>query len=301
MIGRLRKKLREPLPHAVQYEVLRLAPVTHQGWAQRASASSLAPARTLGRGHTVERKSISRTIRFEVFKRDSFTCQYCGSKAPDVVLTLDHIEPHSKGGQDDLLNLLTACDSCNGGKSDKRLSDDSAITKQRAQLEALQDRREQLDMILQWRKGLQEIQADIVAIIRDAINGRLPQGASVTVRGEESILKWLKKFGMDELLQAVDRAMDTKKTPEECFGLIPRIAYVARQELTKPYLRELYYTRGILRQRGIDAPQAWLSMQVMEKAFLSGWGIPSIQNLARDSKSWYWFNRNVSEKPEVIR
>ena len=46
----------------------------------------------------MERKSISKKIRFEVYKRDKFTCQYCGRKATDVILNVDHIEPISKGG-----------------------------------------------------------------------------------------------------------------------------------------------------------------------------------------------------------
>lgn len=45
-----------------------------------------------------KRKAISQTLRFEVFKRDLFTCQYCGKRAPDVVLEVDHIKPVSKGG-----------------------------------------------------------------------------------------------------------------------------------------------------------------------------------------------------------
>ena len=40
-----------------------------------------------------KRKSLSKKIRFEVFKRDKFTCQYCGKTAPNVVLEVDHIEP----------------------------------------------------------------------------------------------------------------------------------------------------------------------------------------------------------------
>ena len=31
-----------------------------------------------------ERKQVSKKIRFEFFKRDNFTCQYCGRKAPQV-------------------------------------------------------------------------------------------------------------------------------------------------------------------------------------------------------------------------
>mgnify|MGYP003405974009 CR=1 FL=1 len=51
-----------------------------------------------------KRKTISKKIRFEVFKRDNFTCQYCGRMAPDVVLEVDHINPVSKGGDNDISN-----------------------------------------------------------------------------------------------------------------------------------------------------------------------------------------------------
>src|SRR5947207_16012278 len=113
------------------------------------------------------RKPISKATRFEVFKRDSFTCQYCGRKAPDVLLDVDHIEPLSKGGTDDLLNLIASCKDCNSGKSDKRLSETVILDKQRAQLEELQERREQIDMMFQWQQGLLEIQEDVVGRLQD--------------------------------------------------------------------------------------------------------------------------------------
>jgi len=61
--------------------------------------------------------SISKKTRFEVFKRDGFQCQYCGKTPPEVTLELDHINPKSKEGKDDINNLLTACFDCNRGKS----------------------------------------------------------------------------------------------------------------------------------------------------------------------------------------
>ena len=67
--------------------------------------------------------AVGKTLRFEVFKRDGFTCQYCGSRPPDVVLELDHIDPRAAGGGDEVINLITACFDCNRGKSDKRLGD----------------------------------------------------------------------------------------------------------------------------------------------------------------------------------
>ncbi len=62
------------------------------------------------------RKPISKKIRFEIFKRDDFTCQYCGRKPPAVVLEVDHIVPVSGGGKNLEHNLITACFDCNRGK-----------------------------------------------------------------------------------------------------------------------------------------------------------------------------------------
>ena len=57
-------------------------------------------------------------IRWAVLNRDNFTCQYCGRKAPDVELEVDHIYPKSKGGEYVMNNLFTACKECNLGKRD---------------------------------------------------------------------------------------------------------------------------------------------------------------------------------------
>lgn len=64
-----------------------------------------------------DRKPLSKRLRFAVFKRDLFTCQYCGATPPNVVLEIDHIEPVAAGGDDDETNLVTACFDCNRGKA----------------------------------------------------------------------------------------------------------------------------------------------------------------------------------------
>ncbi len=70
----------------------------------------------------VERGVIGVGLRFEVFKRDDFRCQYCGISAKDgAILHADHIMPQSRGGPTTLQNLVTACIDCNLGKSDRLL------------------------------------------------------------------------------------------------------------------------------------------------------------------------------------
>lgn len=53
----------------------------------------------------------------EVFKRDNYTCQYCGQVGGK--LEADHIIPFSKGGSDEMSNLITSCRKCNRQKKDK--------------------------------------------------------------------------------------------------------------------------------------------------------------------------------------
>lgn len=66
-----------------------------------------------------KREQIPQGVRFDVFRRDNFTCVYCGRGSPEVTLHCDHVVAHSKGGSDDQSNLVTACSDCNYGKGAK--------------------------------------------------------------------------------------------------------------------------------------------------------------------------------------
>jgi hypothetical protein len=59
--------------------------------------------------------------RYDVLARDGFACRYCGRKAPEVTLHVDHVVPRAKGGSDDPSNLVAACSACNQGKGVKSL------------------------------------------------------------------------------------------------------------------------------------------------------------------------------------
>lgn len=83
------------------------------------------------------RVSISVRMRFEVFKRDRFTCSYCGRTPPEVLLEADHIIPKAAGGSDDLANLTTACATCNRGKAARLLEEGTAPVVGRATVEEL--------------------------------------------------------------------------------------------------------------------------------------------------------------------
>lgn len=60
-------------------------------------------------------------IRSKIFKRDDYTCQYCGERGKK--LECDHVHPVSKGGNHDESNLVTACFRCNRSKRSKTLQE----------------------------------------------------------------------------------------------------------------------------------------------------------------------------------
>lgn len=61
-----------------------------------------------------------------IYKRDDHECQYCGSKKD---LTIDHVIPRSKGGQDTWENLVACCTKCNLKKGNRLLSETNMILK----------------------------------------------------------------------------------------------------------------------------------------------------------------------------
>lgn len=66
--------------------------------------------------------TISLQKRFEILTRDRFTCRFCGRRAPETELEVDHVHPRSRGGTDDQANLVTACRDCNRGKGDRLIT-----------------------------------------------------------------------------------------------------------------------------------------------------------------------------------
>ncbi len=57
--------------------------------------------------------------RRNVFKRDRFTCQYCGTQPGSDELTIDHVVPRAQGGVSSWTNCVLACVACNKHKADR--------------------------------------------------------------------------------------------------------------------------------------------------------------------------------------
>ena len=57
--------------------------------------------------------------RRNIYKRDRYTCQYCGVQPGSEELTIDHVTPRSQGGQSRWDNCVLACLACNHRKADR--------------------------------------------------------------------------------------------------------------------------------------------------------------------------------------
>ncbi len=247
------------------------------------------------------RKAISKKTRFEVFKRDKFTCQYCGAKAPEVVLECDHINPVANGGDSGIMNLATACSGCNNGKGARKLDDRSVVERQRAQVEELQTRREQLEMMLQWRDTEQAQAIDEVDAISDRMGDR--GGFVPNESGRQTIRRWLKRYSLTEILVAMDEAFDSYMTfdgdePNReswnlAFKKLPAIASLRRQAVERPHIIKLAYIQAILRRRLHDprgnyfpALEEWIEDKIPTEV---------LEGFAKSCRNWTDFCERANE------
>ena len=185
-----------------------------------------------------KRKSIPKSVRFEVFKRDSFKCQYCGASAPDVILEVDHIVPVAEGGENDMMNLITSCRDCNRGKGKKKLTDRQTIEKQKTELDDLNERRQQMEMMLQWKCDLLNFEMEMVNAI-DALICSMTDWAMAD-SAKQKIKRLISQFSFDEVYDATSISFEkyyngTEKSWDVAFNKIGGICYNRKVGRTAEY------------------------------------------------------------------
>ncbi len=158
---------------------------------------------------TAPRRSISPKVRFEVFKRDDFTCRYCGRKTPQVVLEIDHVLPVAEGGDDALENLVTSCWECNRGKGKTLLDALAPGVDVHEQTILLLERELQLREYSTVRRAQRDREdADI-----DELYAYWDQlaGGSARQSPPKAILRhYLRLFAADDIKDAMEIAMEKK-------------------------------------------------------------------------------------------
>lgn len=202
--------------------------------------------------------TLSVRSRFEVFKRDSFTCGYCGRTPDDegVKLEVDHIVPRASGGTDEITNLVTSCWDCNHGKAAKSL-DDKAPSLTQAMANT-RERALQLDEYRKWQGALDEVSAEIVHRIWDEWVAAF--GGDKTRNDEDKTTTWSVRYIGVPSRQALMRHIDEGSEVE---SILQAIEKTRRRWLVidghLPDLAEADVQRyffGTLKRMREDAPAA---------------------------------------------
>lgn len=172
--------------------------------------------------------SVSKKLRFEVFKRDGFACQYCGSTPPNAVLECDHIEPKSKGGADEIDNLVCACFECNNDKSDSLLNNIPASIEEKRAL--LAEKEKQLQAFNQLKATIRERKRHVVYVVEEVFTDSYPTFEFKTKFRISIENNFVDSLDEEQLLFAIGKACDVCQNPEKackyfcgiCWNLIRR-------------------------------------------------------------------------------
>ena len=193
------------------------------------------------------RKAISPKVRFEIFKRDNFTCQYCGRKTPDVKLELEHIIPVIKGGTNDITNLLTACEECNIGKSDNSLNDNTLIENQ---YKEIINQNENIRKVRKMHKLklFCEMNNETECKIFEEDLLRI-HGIKLDEGGREYIKRLVRRYGIYQIFETLNRLYFRDLNNLKNLEVLAKCIQQDERQKKKPYLIDLYYIRKILINR----------------------------------------------------
>lgn len=144
-------------------------------------------------------------MRFEVFKRDNFECQYCGAKPPKVPLEIDHIIPVSKDGKTVIENLVTACFDCNRGKSNVELNNIPSPL-----IDTIERKKIAQDQYLEYKKILKREQKIILKEIEEveSVYTLYFDDYIFSERFKITVKNFIKELGVSEVVQSMERACD---------------------------------------------------------------------------------------------
>ena len=241
-----------------------------------------------------QRKAISKKMRFEVLKRDKFTCQYCGKQSPSVILHLDHIKPVSKGGKNSLLNLVTSCVDCNLGKGARELSDESELEKQKAHLSALSEKQDQIKMMIDWRESMIDSDELMVTSVVKVIDKHLANW-SMSPSSIGDVRSLVCKGSYGQLMESIKSAKvkyGHVKDKDMASEFITKSLKLFNQN-QDPVKQKVNYAKGIARNRFsyFDERSFYIKTNFIDS-------IDQAENLieiVKSSKHWSEFNSRLDE------
>ena len=242
-----------------------------------------------------KRKTISKKIRFEVFKRDSFTCQYCGRSAPEVILEIDHINPVINGGNNNIMNLITSCFDCNRGKGKRKLNENEELKLQIEQLKEINKKREQLEMLLKWKNEIENFENEQAEKIEEIFYNAT--GIGFSEYGSKKCIELIKKFGFEEVYESTKISINqyyNEYDPDSTtivFNYIERICWMRRKQKNDPSLYKINYLCKIAKNNFHYFNE--IQIKTLLKKFYKEEDFDDLKEIFSTSKNWTELKENL--------
>ena len=161
-------------------------------------------------------------------------------------------------------------------------------------------------MMAKWRKGLDELESKQVDLVVQQVADKfLYQDCTLSDYGRLQVSKWIAKFSLDEIFNAIDISTTQyltfidgspdKESQRKAFQYIPRICGSIRARVNKPYMKDVFYIRGILRNRLMYLNEGKV-IEDLDYAFhIVNVNPEYIKNLAKKIRSWTQFQNELWE------
>src|SRR4030067_3248100 len=188
-------------------------------------------------------------------------------------------------------------------KKDRELSDDSVIKARKRQLDLLQERRDKIEMMVEWQYSLIDLDEEATQKAGEFWD-ELVMPYVINKTGEKLLQQWIKRYGLAVVLESIRASPEqylktdengklTHESAGKAFDYIPKVCAGKKRFDSKPYLRELYYIRGIMKNR-FSYLNEWKAIEIMEAAHKAGVDIEEIKQVALDSKNWTEWQIGIS-------
>lgn len=179
-----------------------------------------------------ERIPLSKKKRFDIFRRDAFTCRYCGKTPPAVMLVVDHIISVRDGGNNASGNLATSCVECNQGKgaqslSQKEMTQDERLTIMQEQMEEVTSAKLAVDVL----NANQHLRTSLESYVEQVLGLHRLLPATIS-----SLVNLTREFSIEKVVEWIDCAANSVNYQSEnnVIRYIHGCAKKTRQDNEKP-------------------------------------------------------------------
>ena len=134
----------------------------------------------------------------------------------------------------------------------------------------------------------------------------LAPGFTLNSNGKNDLKKWARTFSVDEIMHAMDVGAEsylefidtncvTEDSWDKAFNKLPGICRVERESKKNPEIRNLYYIRGIARNRCEYYFNNYKALEMLKVAISWGVSVEELREIACNISSWTQFRNRIND------